>query len=244
MRIVLLGTGGYHPNERRHTACLMIPDLGIIFDAGTSFFRVPDFLQTRDIQIFLTHAHLDHIVGLSFFLVPMLTDQVDSVKVFGEETKLDAIKTHLFSEEIFPVLPDYEFVSIPETVSVPGGGILRHQKQEHPGGSLGYRIDWPDHSLAYMTDTAHPEQNLDFIQDVDLLIHECYFPDEMAEWADKTGHSHTTPVAQLARDCNAGKLVLTHIDPQRAGDDPIDIKVAQKIFPNTVLGEDLMEIDF
>lgn len=244
MRIVLLGTGGYHPNERRHTACLMIPELGIIFDAGTSFFRVPDFLQTRDIQIFLTHAHLDHIVGLSFFLVPMLTDQVNSVKVFGEETKLDAIKTHLFSEEIFPVLPDYEFVSIPETVSVPGGGILRHQKQEHPGGSLGYRIDWPDHSLAYMTDTAHPEQNLEFVQDVDLLIHECYFPDEMAEWADKTGHSHTTPVAQLARDCNAGKLVLTHIDPQRAGDDPIDIKVAQKIFPNTILGEDLMEIDF
>lgn len=244
MRIVLLGTGGYHPNERRHTACLMIPELGIIFDAGTSFFRVPDFLQTRDIQIFLTHAHLDHIVGLSFFLVPMLTDQVNSVKVFGEETKLDAIKIHLFSEEIFPVLPDYEFVSIPETVSVPGGGILRHQKQEHPGGSLGYRIDWPDHSLAYMTDTAHPEQNLEFVHDVDLLIHECYFPDEMAEWADKTGHSHTTPVAQLARDCNAGKLVLTHIDPQRAGDDPIDIKVAQKIFPNTILGEDLMEIDF
>ncbi|MCH9652658.1 MAG: metal-dependent hydrolase [Planctomycetes bacterium] len=244
MRIVLLGTGGYHPNERRHTACLMIPELGIIFDAGTSFFRVPDFLQTRDLQIFLTHAHLDHIVGLSFFLVPMLTDQVSSVQVFGEEAKLAAIQTHLFCEEIFPVLPDYEFISLPETVTVPGNGILRHLKQEHPGGSLGYRIDWPDRSLAYMTDTAHPEQNLEFVQGVDLLIHECYFPDEMAEWADKTGHSHTTPVANLARDSKAGKLILTHIDPQRAGDDPIDIKVAQKIFPNTILGEDLMEIDF
>jgi len=244
MRIVLLGTGGYHPNERRHTACLMIPELGIIFDAGTSFFRVPDFLQTRDLQIFLTHAHLDHIVGLSFFLVPMLTDQVSSVKVYGEEAKLSAIQTHLFCEEIFPVLPDYEFISLPETIKVPGDGILRHLEQEHPGGSLGYRIDWPDRSLAYMTDTANPEQNLEFVQDVDLLIHECYFPDEMAEWAEKTGHSHTTPVAKLARDSNAGKLILTHIDPQRAGDDPIDIKVAQKIFPNTILGEDLMEIDF
>ncbi|HAW26805.1 MAG TPA: metal-dependent hydrolase, partial [Planctomycetaceae bacterium] len=88
MRIVLLGTGGYHPNERRHTACLMLPELGLIFDAGTSFFRVQQFLQTRDLQIFLTHAHLDHIVGLSFFLVPMLTDQVDSVKLYGEASKL------------------------------------------------------------------------------------------------------------------------------------------------------------
>lgn len=244
MRIVLLGTGGYHPNERRHTACLMLPELGIIFDAGTSFFRVPDFLQTRDLQIFLTHAHLDHIAGLSFFLVPMLTDQVDSVKVYGEPAKLTAIQTHLFCEEIFPILPDYEFTALPETVTVPGNGILRHLKLEHPGGSVGYRIDWPEHSLAYITDTAHPEQHLEFVQNVDLLIHECYFPDDMSEWAEKTGHSHTTPVAKLARDAHVGKLVLTHIDPQRADDDPIGIKVAQQIFPNTILGEDLMEIDF
>lgn len=244
MRIVLLGTGGYHPNERRHTACLMIPELGIIFDAGTSFFRVPHHLQTRNLQIFMTHAHLDHIVGLSFFLVPMLSDQVDSVKVYGEETKLAAIQTHLFSDEIFPVLPDYEFISLPESVEVAGNGILRHLPLEHPGGSIGYRVDWPDRSMAYITDTAHPEQHLEFVQGVDLLIHECYFPDEMSEWAEKTGHSHTTPVAELARDANVGKLILTHIDPQCAGDDPIGIKVAQKIFPNTILGEDLMEIDF
>ncbi|QDT85023.1 MBL fold metallo-hydrolase [Gimesia chilikensis] len=244
MRIVLLGTGGYHPNDRRHTACLMLPESGIIFDAGTSFFRVPQYMQTRDLQIFLTHAHLDHIVGLSFFLVPMLTGQVDSVKVYGEASKLDAIQTHLFSEEIFPLLPDYEFIKLPEQVSVPEQGTLRHINLEHPGGSVGYRIDWPGHSLAYVTDTSHPEQHLEFVKDVDLLIHECYFPDEQAEWADKTGHSHTTPVAELARDAGVGKLVLTHIDPQQTGDDPVGIEVAQKLFPNTILGEDLMEIEF
>ena len=27
MRLQLLGTGGYHPNERRHTACLLVPEL-------------------------------------------------------------------------------------------------------------------------------------------------------------------------------------------------------------------------
>ncbi|MEQ8851433.1 MBL fold metallo-hydrolase [Gimesia sp.] len=244
MRIVLLGTGGYHPNDRRHTACLMLPESGIIFDAGTSFFRVPQYMQTRDLQIFLTHAHLDHIVGLSFFLVPMLTGQVDSVKVYGEASKLDAIQNHLFSEEIFPLLPDYEFITLPEQVYVPEQGTLRHIDLEHPGGSVGYRIDWPGHSLAYVTDTSHPKQHLEFVKGVDLLIHECYFPDEQAEWADKTGHSHTTPVAELARDAGVGKLVLTHIDPQQTGDDPVGIEVAQKIFPNTILGEDLMEIEF
>lgn len=244
MRIVLLGTGGYHPNERRHTACLMMPESGLIFDAGTSFFRVPQYLQTRDLQVFLTHAHLDHIVGLSFFLVPMLTGQVDSVKVYGEASKLAAIQTHLFSDEIFPLLPDYQFIPLPETVPIPDQGTLSHISLEHPGGSVGYRIDWPGHSLAYITDTSHPEQHLDFVKGVDLLIHECYFPDEQAEWADKTGHSHTTPVAELARDAGVGKLVLTHIDPQQTGDDPVGIEVARQIFPNTIIGEDLMEIEF
>ena len=46
MKLVLLGTGGYHPNQLRHTACVMLPEIGLIFDAGTSFFRVPEYLQT------------------------------------------------------------------------------------------------------------------------------------------------------------------------------------------------------
>ena len=60
MRLLFLGTGGYHPNERRHTAGLMLPELGVVFDAGSSFFRVQSRLQTKELDVFLTHAHLDH----------------------------------------------------------------------------------------------------------------------------------------------------------------------------------------
>ena len=48
MKVALLGTGAYHPNERRHTACVMLPEIGVIFDAGTSFFRVTSRLKTRE----------------------------------------------------------------------------------------------------------------------------------------------------------------------------------------------------
>ena len=72
MRIVFLGTGGYHPNKRRHTASILLPDIGVALDAGTGFFRVQETIKSANLDIFLTHAHLDHICGLTFLLVPML----------------------------------------------------------------------------------------------------------------------------------------------------------------------------
>ena len=62
MKLHVLGTAGYHPNEQRHTACLMLPSEGIILDAGTSFFRTANLIETDSLHVFLSHAHLDHIV--------------------------------------------------------------------------------------------------------------------------------------------------------------------------------------
>lgn len=244
MQLVFLGTGGYHPNERRHTASIMLPEIGVVFDAGTSFFRMPKRLQTRDLQVFLSHGHLDHICGLTFPIVPLLTEELDSIEVFGNAKTLTAVNQHLFSEAVFPVqLPKTKFVELPDSVEVPGGGVLTHCRLEHPGGAVGYRIDWPDHSLAYITDTVAPGEYGEFIKGVDFLIHECYFPDEMAEWALKTGHSHTTPVAWLARNAGVGRLALVHIDPQRPDDDPIDLEKARSIFPDTFIAEDKMTVE-
>ena len=44
MRLVLLGTTGYHPNERRHTPCLLLPECGVMLDAGTGVFRTAEYL--------------------------------------------------------------------------------------------------------------------------------------------------------------------------------------------------------
>ena len=73
MKLIFLGTGGYHPNERRHTASVLLPEEGIALDAGTGFFRVQGRLKTPGLDVFLTHGHLDHICGLSvslFFVEP------------------------------------------------------------------------------------------------------------------------------------------------------------------------------
>ena len=55
--------------------------------------------------------------------------------------------------------------------------------------------------MAYVTDTtAAADANYrSAIAGVDLLLHECYYPDTMAPLATLTGHSVITPVARLAR---------------------------------------------
>jgi len=244
MRLQFLGTGGYHPNERRHTASLILPEIGVVFDAGSSFFRVESRLETNELDIFLTHAHLDHIQGLTFFIVPLLKGIVSHCRIHASPKTIAAVRQHLFAEDVFPVLPAYEFVELAERIELPSGGVITHVPLKHPGGSLGFKLEVAGRRLAYITDTTVDGSYTDFIQGVDVLIHECYFPDELAEWCEKTGHSHTTQVATLARDANVGRLYLTHIDPQRPDDDPIGIRTARAIFPATTLAEDLMEIEF
>src|SRR5262249_39649886 len=102
MKLLLLGTSGYHPNERRHTACLMLPAEGIVLDAGTGFFRVREHLATNTLDILLTHAHLDHVVGLTFLLSTSWQKSLERIIVHGAAEKLTAVREHLLSEPLFP----------------------------------------------------------------------------------------------------------------------------------------------
>ncbi len=246
MKLVLLGTTGYHPSDRRHTPCMLLPEVGVMLDAGTAMYRAAAYLRTDTLDIFLSHAHLDHVVGLTYLFSVMRAHPLERVRVFGEPAKLEAIQHHLFSPLLFPKCPPMELCPLEPEVPLPGGGRLTHFPLQHAGGTVGYRLDWPGRSMAYVTDTtALPgAPYLEKIRGVDLLVHECYFSDEHAEWAAATGHSHTTPVAQVARQAGVGRLVLVHLNPLAVEDDPVGLDTARAIFAATELGRDLMELEF
>lgn len=245
MQIVLLGAGGYHPNSHRHTACMMLPELGIVLDAGTAAFRIPQYLQTDHLDIYLSHAHLDHVMGLTFLIG--LFDDPQKITVRGEAEKLDAIRNHLFSKLLFPIDPGLKLQPLADSpIALPGDGTLTWFPVNHPGGAVGYRLDWPGHSLAYVTDTVASTDAayLPHIQNVDLLIHEAYFDDAQRNLAVRTGHSCVTDVAEVAAAVNAKRLVLTHMNPRADTPQPLDLTKARERFADIEFGADELVIEF
>ncbi len=246
MKLVLLGTAGYHPNDERHTACVMLPEVGIVLDAGSGMFRLGDYLATDRLDIFLSHVHLDHVVGLTYLLGLVPPEMLDRITVHSQAQMLAAVREHLFAEALFPVAPRFHFKELGAECSLPGGGRLTHFPLQHPGGSLGFRLDWPDRSLAYVTDTTATADAayVQRIRGVDLLIHEAYFPDDSANLAEVTGHSCLVPVAEVAARAQVGRLVLVHVDPSLAGSEPFDLEPARQVFPHVEFGVDRLELEF
>jgi ribonuclease Z len=96
--------------------------------------------------------------------------------------------------------------------------------------------------IVYTGDTRPFDGFAKFAQGADLVIHESTFDDSLAEKAAVDGHSTPSQAAQEAKAANAKQLVLTHISA-RYPDAGLLLEQAKKIFSNTLLAEDFMELE-
>jgi phosphoribosyl 1,2-cyclic phosphodiesterase len=241
-----LGYGG-------NTSCLEVRlpnDELFIFDAGTGIRELGLALRDnpadagRDIHLFLTHYHWDHIQGLPFF-GPLYNPKCSIT--FYSTCYACALRESLGGQMTTPYFPvDFDAVSqnkqfvnkgsIPVTI---GDLTVRTFPLHHPQGAGGYRIEAGGASIVYATDREHGHQKLDAVlrehaQDADILIHDAqYTPEEFARFKGY-GHSTWEEAANVARECNVKRLILFHHDPNHDDAAVSDIvERARAIFPNT-----------
>lgn len=224
----------------------MLPELGLIFDAGTGMFRVRDLIETDTLDIFLSHVHLDHSIGLTFLYDILSEKQMSRVTVHVDSEKIEIIERHLYHQQLFPVPPNFELRPLGDCPAEISPGVkISSIPLEHPGGSHGFRLDGPEASFAYITDTT-ADVRADYVRaisGVETLIHECNFADGWEEKALLTGHSCLTPVAKVAATANVGRLFLVHVNPLDETDTPFDLGSVEAIFRPITVARDHMVIE-
>ena len=99
----------------------------------------------------------------------------------------------------------------------------------------------PVRSYAYCTDTTYRPQLAELLKGVTCLYHEATFAEEHAQLAKSTFHSTASQAAQIAKDTQAGQLILGHFSSRYKSEEVL-LQEAQQIFPNTQLAEDGMKI--
>ncbi len=100
----------------------------------------------------------------------------------------------------------------------------------------------PGRKIVYTGDTKPFYAFAEFAKNADLVIHDCTFDNDLSERAATDGHSTPTQAATEAKAAGAERLVLIHISA-RYPDATALLEEAKKVFQNSILAEDGMEIE-
>ncbi len=268
MKLVVLGSNGFRPNDLGHSACYAIPELGLTLDAGTGLYRMVDHLHDLKFDVYLTHDHPDHTWGLAYVWSIFWRKMVRDALARGDQPDVDAmlgtlagspplVRVHLAPEQVPNVqyllekFRDHgliEYEPLKESVELTPATRITAFPVEHRTDELcfGFRVDGPGGSLAYVTDTyGEPDARYaGDIRGVDVLLHDCSVSDSESEFARRAGHSHITPVAQLAAEAQVDRPVLVHLSSFRPEHGEPELDRAHSIFPRTEVAFDGMEIAF
>jgi phosphoribosyl 1,2-cyclic phosphodiesterase len=220
-----------------NTSCVQIVDdnVCIILDGGSGIQNLGASLSPTitEVNLLLTHLHIDHIIGLGFFQ-PLFNPSI-KVNIWGPAASSESLKQRLrryFSPPIFPVrlneLPcQLQLNEIHQSNFQIGEYKVFSDYLCHPGPTVGYRIAHQNAVLAYIPDhevvlgssnfakTPQWTSGFSIAQNADLLLHDAQYTEMEYQQRIGWGHTSMNDAMRFAQLANAKKMMLFHHDPNR-----------------------------
>jgi phosphoribosyl 1,2-cyclic phosphodiesterase len=230
-----------------------------IFDAGSGIRELGlELLKSMPIKgrIFFTHYHWDHILGFPFFVPAYIPS--NEFDIYGESKRRRSPKQILSGQMSFPYFPvtleamraklKFHTIKVGSTIKF-GDVTIKTHRLNHPFDAMGYKVEYKDSSVAYITDYEHfnhsDEPLIEFVRGVDAMIYDSAFNE--AEYASKHGWGHSTweQGVKLAQVANVKNLIISHHEPTHDDNHMQEVeKQAQEVYSNSIVAREKHEYWF
>jgi CheY-like chemotaxis protein/ribonuclease BN (tRNA processing enzyme) len=221
----------------KHTSCVSVetPSHIFVFDAGSGLSLLGNELMKngrhKELWMFLTHFHHDHVEGLAGF--PCAREKDYTLHISGAsdpdkslEQSIQAAFEPGFGAEVPPAKVElYELIE--QTYEILPGVRLSAFYANHPGTTLGYVLQTDGRKIVYCPDSELYGEYATALQDydekigavcrgADLMFHDGRYTAEDYKTHRNTGHSSFISAVDFAGKNLVKALVLVHQDDSYA----------------------------
>ncbi len=240
MKVYFLGTNGWYDTNTGNTICTLIESAKsyILLDAGNGIYKASEYIKKdKPVHLFLSHFHLDHIIGLHI----LLKFKFKALSIYGQIGTRRILSAFLGPKFSLPIkrLPYSCYINELKEGWHNRPFKFQSLKLRHASRCFGYRFEIENKIISYVTDTGYCQNALKLSKDADLLIAECAYLSghEDESWP----HLNPELAAKLAKEARVKQMGLTHFDANAYKDlkarSDAGIK-AKAIFKNTFVAQD------
>jgi cAMP phosphodiesterase len=215
-----------HATLEQRLTCFLIDDC-VAVDAGSIAIALNAEQRDSVRDIIVTHPHMDHIASLPIFIDDLYPTLKEPLRIYATQEVIELLERDVFNWNVYPRFSDLknDFGPVMEYVPIPINEVFQvaHLKVvavpvNHIVPTVGLVVTDGKSSVAFSSDTFQTEEFwrvVNATKQLDALLIEASFPDEMAKLAEVSRHFTPASLGKELKKLNHNGLdiLAVHLKP-------------------------------